>query len=47
MGRETGRRVVRGCSQTKDESAVNLREYLSERVLPKEARIIAGEVSHG
>jgi hypothetical protein len=47
MGRESGRRDVRGCSQTKDEWAVNLREHLSERVFPKESRIIAGEVSHG
>src|SRR5215204_266834 len=34
MGLESGRGDVRGCSQTRDESAVNLREYLSERVLP-------------
>jgi hypothetical protein len=32
--------------KTKDESAVNQREYLSERVLLKESRIIAGGVSH-
>jgi hypothetical protein len=38
--------IFAAAHKTKDESAVNQSEYLSERVLRKELRIIAGEVSH-
>jgi hypothetical protein len=45
-GEKVDAEMFAAAHKTKDESAVNQSEYLSERVLPKELRIIAGEVSH-